>query len=197
MRNAFFNLTASLLALFAISAHAAQQGCDVQVTGSKNIHLFIPYKHGETGASSDYWLAAGQKKAGNETLDKAFNQKTAPNSETLVGPIMFSCRAPDGKIKFSIYPSSANKAVQVVYGPKNYMISDGFSTKPDHLTLMLMKVDGDRYDVDGPGTLKISKFDGTGIAGTIEWTATQHKTDNHDKFVVSFDFPCFGDLCKK
>lgn len=51
--------------------------------------------------------------------------------------------------------------------------------------------------VDGSSTLRISKFDSSGIAGTIEWSATKYKTQLYDKFVVSFDFPYCGDRCKK
>ena len=98
MNKKFLFLLLANLPVIAQLALAQEPGCDVQLTGANPQHFFAPYKLGATGAASDFWLTAGQKKATNAGLDKALGQKTAAEDSThLVGPLVLNCTSEDGK----------------------------------------------------------------------------------------------------
>ena len=196
-RKFLFPLLASL-PIVAQLALAQEPGCDVQLTGANPQHFFAPYKLGATGAASDFWLTAGQKKSTNASLDKALGQKTAAaDSTNLVGPLVLNCKTEDGKTFLSVYTAQNTGSDHVIFGPKDYVLDNGSSAKKGHLGLVIFRLNGELYVGGDGGNFKVSQFDVSGIAGTYELDVKNRKTSEASKLQVSFNFPCNGDTCKK
>jgi hypothetical protein len=191
-------LSAFMGLVFVATASAQDSGCDVQLSGTTKQHLVLPAKQGGSGASSDFWSSAGLKKSTNEKLDKALGQKaTSTENSVLVGPLVFGCRSEDGKTSMNIYTTQQTGSDHIVFGPKEYELDSAWNGKKGHIGILLLKINDERYSIEGSGKLNVTKFDNSGVAGTFELNLKNKKTSEPAKLNATFNLPCNGDVCKK
>ncbi|MFY2560156.1 hypothetical protein ACN469_21275 [Corallococcus terminator] len=203
MRHAAAVAFALLVSLPALAARR-EGTCEVRVSGG--VPLTFTGKGGTQSATSDHWLspeemrqllakvASKSKKASNKT--QVALEKQAARGGGMMGPLSLHCiSASDGALgSLSILPGT-NTQESIPFKPGTYPLVT-FEEKRGQLPVAL-RLKGINYMLTEPGVLVLTRFDGTGVAGTFTFNARTHDAENKPgaavrniRVVGSFDIPC-------
>lgn len=192
--------------LFSLPALAARREgtCEVRVT--VGVPLTFTGKGGTQAAASDHWMTPEEarqlltklySKTKTSQKAQAAMEKQLARGGTIAGPLSLHCMSPGSgtmAASLSILPGKNTKAT-IPFKPGTYSLVT-FDEKPGELPVAL-RLKGISYMVTQPGVLVLTKFDGTGVAGTFKFSATTHSSANKPGVTVrniqvagSFDFPC-------
>ncbi len=194
------------------------KGCELKVTGDKEISAKTAYSASGSGAGADYWSSDDEIRAALLALVKAGNAgisdadaKKKVDEEMKKDPRLFllivNCVAPkpdDASISF--FPGDESKYADVPFGPKKYTLppDGGLGGGANAGEFSVLFSIGDHFfAVTEPGELNITRFDSNGVAGTFKFTAKESEflADGKPlsvKVEGSFDYPCLGgSKCKK
>jgi hypothetical protein len=183
--------------------------CDVRVSGDET--LAYHGSGGPSAAGTDYWYTDDEMREILRQLASFGGDLTAEQLDAQVAEDMMkdpryilfvlSCVSPDGTGSISLLPSSASKYSDVPFAAKEYVIkagegSFGGTETPGEFSI-LMTLGDSSYKVGTDGTLDITKFDNSGIAGTFSFGADEvFPADGTTAKVItvegSFDFRCTG-----
>jgi hypothetical protein len=173
-------------------------GCAVTVTGGYSTTI------AQGSASSDHWLS--DQEIADARHDTLATQTSSTGSDTLpvgadIAPVfswlVISCGDPSGE-GFSLIANAGATAGDVPFGPGTYAITPGFLSGSEDRTQFSAIVDvgdGERMFSLTSGTIEITKFDSSGIVGTVEMQLEQSLTGGTPKRAVlvgGFEFPCSG-----
>jgi hypothetical protein len=192
-----------------------QDTCVVHVRGDETLdYTASAAKSDRTGnagkviAGTDYWMTDDELRSALKTMSGLMSKKSDSDIAAEVEAdmkkdprlvlLLINCANDQGHL--NLMPSGGSHYADVPFGPKKYAISP--DPKAGEFTLMfgLIGADGKRtsYRPSAPGTLELTKFDKTGIAGTFHFVA---QTFGKDKTVTvdgTFDYSCRGDsVCAK
>ncbi len=191
------------------------KGCEVKITGDKEVSVKSAYSASGSGAGADYWTSDDELRAALLALAKAgisdADAKKKVDEEMKKDPRFFllivNCVAPKpDDVSISFLPGGESKYADVPFGPKKYTLPAsgalGGDTKPGEFSV-LFGIGDHFFGVSEPGELNITKFDSSGIAGTFKFSARESAfladgTPLSVKVEGKFDYPCLGgSKCKK
>jgi hypothetical protein len=173
-------------------------GCAVTVTGDYSTTI------AKGSASSDHWLS--EQEVADARDDTVTTQANSTAGNTLpvaadVAPVfswlIISCGDSSGE-GFSLLANAGASADDVPFGPGTYAITPGFLSGSEDRTQFSAIVDvgdGERMFSLTSGTIEITKFDSSGVAGTVEMELEQSFSGGTPKRAVlvgEFEFPCSG-----
>ena len=173
-------------------------GCAVTVTGDHSTTI------GQGSASSDHW--SSDQEIADARHDTSATRSSSPNGDTpqagaAVAPVfnwlVISCGDSSGE-GFSLLANAGATAVDVPFGPGTYSITPGFLSGSEDRTQFSAIVDigdGERMFSLTSGTIEITRFDPSGVAGTVEMQLEQSFSGSTPKRAVlggGFEFPCSG-----
>lgn len=183
---------------------SAKGSCEVKVTG--DIQTTFTGTGGTGAVTSDYWYTddemkkiLGILKSGDESVEDAMKK------DPRLFLLLINCgTGANAKESISIMPSNGSKYADVPFKPGEYAIpvqgALGGAKKPGEFNVLLSVQDG-VWKVSEAGTLKISKFDKTGIAGTFSFKSEETFAEGTPRKINvsgTFDFACpDGDNCKR
>jgi hypothetical protein len=190
----------------AIPTDPSAGSCDVSITGGENIKYTAV--GGPSAAGSDYWMTADELRTGLRQLARISRSNAtdaeierdvnvAMQQDPRLFILIVNCVS--GGNSISVLPGGDSKYADVPFAPKRYVIGAGGplggGNKNGEFSV-LMVLQGTNYKVDEPGTLNITKFDATGIAGTFTFKASEFLFGNTGaaakKVTVDakFDYKC-------
>jgi hypothetical protein len=173
-------------------------GCAVTVTGGYSTTI------AQGSASSDHWLS--DQEVADARLEALATQTSSATGNTLsdgadIAPVfswlVISCGDSRGE-GFSVLANAGATAGDVPFGPGTYAITPGFLSGSEDRTQFSAIVDvgdGARMFSLTSGTIEITKFDSSGVAGTVEMQLEQPLSGGTPKRAVlvgGFEFPCSG-----
>ena len=173
-------------------------GCAVTVSGGYSTTI------GQGSASSDHWLS--DQEVADARHDTLTTQGSSAAGDTLptgaaIAPVfswlVISCGDPSGE-GFSLLANAGATAADVPFGPGTYAITPGFLSGSEDRTQFSAIVDvgdGERMFSLTSGTIEITKFDSSGVVGTVEMQLEQSLAGGTPKRAVLvgvFEFPCSG-----
>lgn len=173
-------------------------GCAVTVTGDHSTTI------AQGSASSDHWLS--DQEIADARHDTSATQPSSdagdtPTAGATVAPVfswlVISCGDSSGE-GFSVLANAGATAVDVPFGPGTYSITPGFLSGSEDRTQFSAIVDigdGERMFSLTSGTIEITTFDPSGVAGTVEMQLEQSFSGGTPKRAVlvgTFEFPCSG-----
>jgi hypothetical protein len=188
--------------------------CEVKVSGDEDVSFSSG--GGIAAVGSDYWysdeelrtslrmmarLGGGKNDAElDREVDAAMKQD--PRLTLLVLNCGLGTDESGGSV--SLLPGNESRYADVPFGPKTYTIAKGGifgggAGKGEFSALFSLK-DG-VWALDEPGTLEITRFDKSGIAGRFSFKASERFAGGTPKKVAvqgTFNFPCTaGANCKR
>ncbi|MBI5948288.1 MAG: hypothetical protein HY875_09130 [Chloroflexi bacterium] len=190
----------------------AGKGCDLTITGDKEISVKTAFSATGSGAGTDYWISDDEMRAALLALVKAGNAgisdadaKKKVDEEMKNDPRIFllivNCVAPKpDDVSISFLPGGDSKYADVPFGSKKYTIAAGGTlggdVKPGQFSV-LFTIGDHFFNVAEDGQLNITKFDASGIAGTFSFSAKENEflatgTPLKVKVEGKFDYPCTG-----
>ena len=205
------------LFLAPLSAHAAppEGSCEVKVEGA--VKKAYSGKGGSMAVASDHWYtqaelrdallkieargAVNPSEAAKAKVDKAMKE-----GAQLVGPLVLNCVSSEGMSKgnLNLLPGSSNSLQRIPFKPgKVRLVSE--APKPGELSVKL-SIGDDTFVLTRPGELVLTRFDGSGIAGTFRYEAKKFVPIYEPQgpvqkvtVVGTFDFPCPHptEICRK
>lgn len=177
--------------------------CEVKVTGDQQ--LTFSGNAGPGALGSDYWFTDDDLR---QTLSALKNDKESVEAALKKDPRLYllivNCTQAGGGGTLSLIPSNTSKYKDVPFKPADYVISKqgalSGAKNPGEFSAFLSVAKGG-FNVSEPGTLQITKFDKSGIAGKFNFKAEEFAAEGTPKKVNvegKFDFPCSGGgNCKK
>jgi hypothetical protein len=194
----------------AAPAGTAAGKCSFTVTGDVSLTVEgIATKsppNGKAMAAADYWMTEAQVRAGLTTLagldsKKSKDQVAAEVEQNMkrdprVMLLALNCGADQGAIIFG--PGKDSKYADVPMKPGKYVVTHDAKAGQFGAMVNLRPPSGHQsFSISEPGTLDITKFDLTGIAGTFAFKGTSFDGKHAIDVQGSFDFPCVGEACQK
>lgn len=193
----------------AAPAGTAVGKCSFTVTGDlamtiEGIATKSP-PNGKVMATADYWqtdddlrsqirILAGldskkSKDAVNAEVDEAMKK------DPKLALLLINCGADQGTLIFG--PGKDATYADVPFKPATYPIAVGTGKATELAVMINLRPPGARshFSVAEPGTMTLTKFDLTGIAGTFTFKAASSKGQKVE-IKGSFDYPCAGGACK-
>ncbi len=173
-------------------------GCAVTVTGDHSTTI------AKGSASSDHWLS--DQEIADARHDTSATQPISDTGDTsqaaaTVAPVfswlVISCGDSSGE-GFSVLANAGASAGDVPFGPGTYSITPGFLSGNEdrkQFSAIVDIGDGERMFSLTSGTIEITKFDPSGVAGTVEMELEQSFSGGAPKRAVlagTFEFPCLG-----
>jgi hypothetical protein len=198
----------------ALRTDPSAGSCDVTITGNQNIKYTAP--GGPSAAGSDYWSTPDELRTALRQLTRAARGNISDaeverevNEAMQRDPRLFvlivNCVSAGNSI--SLLPGGNAKYADVPFAPKRYVIGAGGPLGAGAKTgefAVLMTLQGVTYQVEEAGTLNITKFDASGIAGTFSFKAAEFQFGNAGgaakKVTVDarFDYKCTGQsVCRR
>lgn len=178
----------------AVTSHG---GCAVTVSGDYTTTIT------QGTASSDHWL--GDEEVAEALLDAentpgtsaAVSQPSVEGAAPVFNWLVISCGDSEGQ-GFSLLANANATATDVPFGPGSYAITPGFLSGSEDRTQFSAIVDvGDGELIFSPtsGVIDITRFDASGVAGTVTMELEQslpQGTPKRASLVGTFDLPCTG-----
>jgi hypothetical protein len=160
----------------------ASGSCDVTVDGAVKMK-----DHGAGGPSAvatDYWMNDADLRAAITALEKdPARVEEALKSDPRLMTLLMNCNGEHVNIAFM--PRNGSKYADVPHGPKKY---DLVAETPGAFQVIFL-LDQESYSVKS-GSLDVTRFDDTGIAGAFALAATKLGGTEQVKVTGTFDFPC-------
>jgi hypothetical protein len=184
--------------------------CEVKVAG--DVQASWKGDGGVDAVGSDYWLsddelrkaleflATGTGEAKKKEVDEAM--KKDPRFFIL----LINCAETAGEGIVSLSPSNDSKYSDIPFGPGEYTIASagalGGAENPKEFGALFSGGGDDLWKVVERGSLKITKWDSSGIRGSfnfkVEEAFAEGTTPKNASVEGTFDFPCpTGDKCKR
>lgn len=162
--------------------------------------------NGKAMATTDYWMTESQLRMGLETLAGLDSKKSKAEIAAKVDEgmkkdprfmlLLINCGAEAGSINLG--PHNDSKYADVPMKPAKYAIASPAKEGEFNAMINLRPPGGhDSFTVSEPGTLELTKFDLTGIAGTIALKAKSLDGKKSIELHGTFDFSCVGEACTK
>ncbi len=179
--------------------------CDVKVTG--DVQLSWKSDGGSDAVGSDYWLsdddlrqalgfmASATGDAKKEEVDEAMKK------DPRFFIIILNCIPADSqKGSLTLLPSNEAKYADIPFKSGEYVVSEGGvlggTDDPRAFGALLTTGDESLWQVSENGTLKITKWDSSGIAGNFNFKVEEgfvaSGTPKTATVEGKFDFPCAG-----
>ena len=161
--------------------------------------------NGKAMATADYWQTDDQIRSALQMLGGLDSKKSKDAVKAEVDEAMkkdpkfmlllVNCGADGGSLNFG--PGKDSKYADIPFKAGKYPIAAG-TAKAGELGVMvnLRPPTGHKsFEVSEPGTMDITKFDGTGITATFTFKA-KSRDGKAIEIKGSFDYPCVGVACK-
>ena len=183
--------------------------CQTKISGDETIEF--TGSGGVSAVGTDYWYTEDEMREilrqiasfGEGKTDEQIEQEVEDGMQ--LDPrfilLLLNCVDPSGSPSISLSPSSGSKYADVPYEARTYVIKAGEglfggSETPGEFGV-LMTVGETSYRVSVDGEINITKFDGSGIAGTFSFGAedifpAEGQTAKVITVEGSFDFACNG-----
>jgi hypothetical protein len=183
--------------------------CNVSVTG--DITQEYTGSGGSTAVGTDYWYTEDELRQALRTLaefgseDLSEEEIEAQVEEDMQKDprfilLILNCVASDSSGSVTFSPSSTSKYADVPFEPKSYVIKGGQgfggAQNPGEWSA-LFTLGESSFSVSADGTMNITKFDNSGIAGDFSFPAEEifapeGQTVKKVQVEGSFDFDCTG-----
>ncbi|HEX6030671.1 MAG TPA: hypothetical protein VFY90_04510 [Tepidiformaceae bacterium] len=172
--------------------------CEVKVTGD----LDVSWKGngGVEAVGSDYWLSDKEFREAFELIatgskdEKQKQVDEAMNADPRLFILIVNCiPKDDSDVSLIISPSNAAKYADVPFKPAEYAVGEPASDDPKEFSVLLFTGGEELWKVD-EGTLKLTRWDKKGVAGSVKLKAEEFFAEGTPKKVTvegSFDFDCF------
>jgi len=154
-------------------------------------------------AATEYWMSERSVRAGLEAMEGLDRRKSKEQVAAAVDEAMkkdprlmllsINCGADGGAVDLGA--SKDSKHADVAMKPGKYVIASD-AKAGQFGVLFNMRAPGS-FHISEPGTLEITKFDLTGIAGTFAFKAKSFDEKRAVEVHGTFDYPCVGDACQK
>ena len=184
--------------------------CEVTVTG--DVETSWEADGGADAVGSDYWLSDDELRTALEFLasgsgdEKKKEVDEAMKADPRFFILLVNC-IPDDETKGSLTlsPSSEAKYGDIPFKPGDYVIAQGgvfgSAEDPKEFSVLLSTDEESVWKVSEDGTLKITKWDNSGLKGNFSFKAEEAfaagATPKKISVSGSFDFPCAGgEKCK-
>jgi hypothetical protein len=173
------------------------KACSVQVTGSATA-AWVGYQGedaAKVAAASDYWATEAELRASLEWLGNALNMDKKPpeqlkkelevnmKKDPRIAILTMTCVTADGTL--TLQPSPKSKYKDVPFAPGSYVVKA--DPGPGEFQALVRLSDGAFYHVDA-GKLTVSKFDASGVAGTVSLQASSRAGAKLD-VAATLDYP--------
>ena len=201
----------ALAAARTAAADPAQDHCEVHLTGDVKADLVADHARGvhvavgKAMATTDYWLTDDDLRQALEMMAKVMTK--APDAARVKAKVdegmkkdprlvllLINCGTDDGLLTMG--PGGKSHYADVPFAPKKYAIAPtSAASKPGDMGVMLGLHHGKDHQsflVSDPGTLDITKFDATGIAGTFHFAAKEMRSGKKVVVDGKFDYGCVG-----
>ena len=189
---------------------AGDDRCEIHVRGDYTGDAVIAHPHAQPSsrqsrisAATDYWMTDDQLRMGLAAMagigagGKQSYEANAAAAEAAMkkDPRMFLLTLVCGneQAQIQLEPAPGSHYADVPYGPKQYHLTMN-GPKPGEFgaRLVIKQQDQRLAFVPTDGTLDITKFDKTGIAGTFHFTGKNVGGDHTITADGSFDYACMG-----
>jgi hypothetical protein len=190
-------------------ASGPQDRCEVRVTGDVTFSFAGSHPRGERGlaagkigATTDYWMSDGEIRMGLAAL-AGFSKKSQHDiadevdAEMKRDPrfmlLLVNCSV-EGQGFFNVSPANGSRYEDVPFKPGRYALVTNQDVKPGEFRVMLSIQPGGKHEgfsVSEPGTIELTRFDETGIAGTFSFNAKSY-AGKAVAVTGSFDYGCLG-----
>ena len=198
----------------AVANDGPQDRCEVHVTGDETFSFTGTRPRGQRGggkiiAETDYWMTDDELRQALSVI-ASLGKKSAADTDAAVAAgmakdprfmlLIVNCGV-DGQGFFNLSPTNGSRYEDVPYKPATYRLASGHTAKPGDFRAMISIEPGGKHEgfsvVDG-GTVELTRFDDTGIAGTFAFDATSYSGDKKVKVTGRFDYGCgAGSHCKR
>lgn len=183
-------------------------GCQGKITGDLTQEFSGP--GGSSAVGTDYWYTDDEMReilkqfagfGGDLTEEQIAAQvEEDMKKDPRLFLLLLNCVASDGSVSLTLSPSGTSKYADVPFEPGSYKIAGGGilggSDVPAEFGVLLSVGTGSFSVTDAGGTLDITKFDNSGIAGTFSFPAEEIFAEDGtaQKITVegSFDYECVG-----
>jgi hypothetical protein len=192
-------------------ASGGDDRCEIHVKGDATVDAIIGHPHGQdstrharVGAATDYWMTEEELRMGlavmagmNAGGSQSYEANTAAAEEAMKkDPRMFLLVLECGneQARLQLAPAPGSRYADVPYAPKKYRIAATAPQPGDFAATFVLAQAGQRQAwaaADG-GTVDITRFDKSGIAGTFHFTAKSAAGDHSITVDGSFDYGCMG-----
>jgi hypothetical protein len=169
MKRSLLGLASLFVTAPALAAPPAEDDrCELRVEG--DVTATALSAGGRMMVGTDYWLDEdARRKALSATIKDPAKLEAALHKDPVFYILTMTCG--DESNKVTLMASGASKYADFAFGPGRHAIHDAFKAKAGEATAMA-KAGGERYgSVDG--TLDISRWDTSGIAGTFQITSSR------------------------
>lgn len=209
--------TAAPSAPAAAADTGPQNACEIHIRGDATLDVTASAPRsdrtaggGKVSAGTDYWMTEDEQRSALKTLAGVMSKKSDDEiaaeveanmkKEPRIMLLIVNCSADDAHI--NLMPGGNSKYADVPFAPKKYALVPTQSAKAgDFVTMFGFTPPGgtrSSYSVTEPGSLDITKFDKTGIAGTFHFVAKSFKGDKTVTVDGKFDYGCLGEsVCAK
>jgi hypothetical protein len=191
---------------------AGRKNCSVKVTGDVTADFVGIWEHNrgdddsKLAVASDYWMTDTEMREGVDAMVKIldYQHKKTPaqlrqeadqrmKQDPKMAIASITCITKVGKL--TLAPTAKSHYKDVPYAAKSYRIG-GDDAAPGEFTATFGLTDPQTYYHKPEGTLEVTKFDSTGLAGTFNFAATSREGKSV-KVSGTLDYPCNGrSICK-
>jgi hypothetical protein len=204
-----------LLASLPAGASNPEGTCEVKVEGA--LQKSYSGKGGNMAVASDHWYTQAELReallkiesmgaANPSEAAKAKVDKMMKEGAQMMGPLVLNCVSTQGMSagNLNITPGSKNSMERIPFKPGKVKLV-AREPKPGELSVML-SIGEDTFVLTRPGELVLTRFDGSGIAGTFRYEGKKfvpiYEAQGPEQKVTvvgTFDFPCpyASEICRK
>lgn len=176
----------------------ARTVCAIQVTGDTTASWVTP-GGSRASTTTDYWLSDQEIRTALEVTARALGSADpaalartvdqALHKDPRLVLLMVTCGSEQGSLVISASPHA--RYADVPFAPKRYAIRSQRDAAPGELVaLFSLQGGGPRYAIDR-GMLDLTRFDATGLAGTLAMTLTSAEGKTIE-VTGTLDYPCAG-----
>jgi hypothetical protein len=191
----------------AAAAPAGRTTCDITVTGDATaswkgvLNGSVAQHDGRAGVSTDYWFTDDELRTILRTTMRTVDRKkseteldskleAAMKQDPRFMLLMINCIADAGSLTLSASPRSTY--ADIPYRPGTYTVRKTSDAKPGELTAMFSIKGNDTAYRVASGSVAISKFDGTGLTGSLKLELKSFDGSKTVHVTGNLDYPCFG-----
>ncbi len=198
----------------AVAADGPEDRCEVHVTGDETFSFVGTRPRGQRGggkivAETDYWMTDDELRQALSVVASLGKKSSADtDAEVTAGMakdprfmlLIVNCGV-DGQGFFNLSPTNGSRYEDVPFEPATYRLASNHTAKPGDFRAMLSIEPGGKragFSVIDGGTVELTRFDDTGIAGTFAFDAVSYSGDKKVKVTGRFDYGCgAGSRCKR
>lgn len=181
------------------SRPGGREACRVGFSGAEESHFVGMWRRKDDGttAASDYWATDAEVRTALRThavhkeaaeVEREIDARMGRDPRLVI--LAVSCTGDGGALV--IVSSDRSKYADIPFAPGTYKLGTGTvkSAPAGEFAVLRIRSSTTPYVDVGPGTLTLTKFDATGVAGSFSFTATSQSTKAQAKIEGTFDLPC-------